>query len=172
MPVLKALGTSGGKLATIKPLTSLYGRLEYQSLVDTIEAMRPRGYTNVALGTMWGLATLSRQEPFAETRSQDDVAVKRFMVVLTDGENNYHHDAKGLLAQNQSQIDKNTGAGCTAAKTSGIEVFTILLEKGNQTLLKDCASSRGNFFNVQSEDQLKAAFKRITDAITGARLTT
>ncbi|WP_375462149.1 pilus assembly protein TadG-related protein [uncultured Enterovirga sp.] len=169
-PVLKSLRTSGGRLAAVQPLTSLYGKSDFDRLNATIESMTPRGYTNVALGTIWGLTTLTRSEPFSEGAPSADPTVKKYMVILTDGDNNFYH-LNGSLSNDETAVDKNTASTCTTVKDAGVEVFTIRLEKGDGKLLKACASSSKNYFNVQSKADLEAAFKRITDAITGARLT-
>lgn len=167
---LRRLATAGGTLTAIQPLTSLYAKADFDRLNDAIGSMKPRGYTNVALGTMWGLATLSRSEPFAEAAPAGDTTVRKYMVVLTDGENNLYH-RNGALTADEGQVDRNTAAACALAKEAGIEVFAIRLEKGDEKLLSGCASSKDDYFNVQSTAQLDAAFKRIVDSITGARLT-
>lgn len=168
--VLKNLHTSGGTLATVRPLTSLQRWSDYDGLVKTIEGMTPRGYTNVALGAVWGLSTLSRSEPFTEGAAATDKNVRRYMVLLTDGKNNFHH-VDGELRNDEAQVDRNTRAACRTVKQAGIELFTIRLVEGDENLLRNCASSASHYFNVQSSAELKSAFDGIVDAISGTRLT-
>jgi Flp pilus assembly protein TadG len=52
----------------------------------TIDEMRPRGCTNITLGTLWGLETLSGEAPFSETAT-NGAGVDRVMILLTDGWN-------------------------------------------------------------------------------------
>lgn len=154
-------------LSTMKPLTSLYGYGDYTSLTQMVDAMQPRGYTNIALGVMWGLATLSSGEPFTEASTAANA--KKFMIVLTDGDNTMNH-VNGSLSANVSQIDANTKDACTATKNANVEVFTIRLLKGNRSLLSDCSSGVGHYFDVQNATDLNSAFQRIHDAISRTRL--
>lgn len=158
-----------GSLQAIRPLTTLYDEANLTSLKAVVTGMQPRGYTNIALGAIWGLATLSPTDPFSEAQPASNMEVKKYMVILTDGDNTMNH-VNGAVSQSTGQIDTKTLASCTAAKDFGVEVFTIRLVDGNADLLKKCASSSVNYFDVQNAGQLGQAFKSIVDAISGTRI--
>ena len=186
-------GTEMGKISTgdlpvIRPLTSIRGLAEYNDLVATVDAMKPRGYTNIALGVTWGMATLSQSEPFTEGVAAGTSGVEKYMIVLTDGDNTANHvdgdlynaDCKACStgkgktlsdAQIRQQINDKTTAACDDAKKAGVKVFTVRLLKGNVGLLQGCASPGGNYFDVQNAGDLSKAFKAILDAMTSPRLT-
>ncbi|HMO30430.1 pilus assembly protein [Enterovirga sp.] len=158
-----------GSLQTIRPLTTLYDETNYNSLKAVVSGMQPRGYTDIALGAIWGLATLSPTDPFSEAQPASNTEVKKYMVILTDGDNTMNH-VNGAKSQSTAQIDTKTLASCSAAKDFGVEVFTIRLVDGNADLLRKCASSSTNYFDVQNAGQLGQAFKSIVDAISGTRI--
>ncbi|NNM73641.1 vWA domain-containing protein [Enterovirga aerilata] len=168
-------------LPAIRPLTSLKSYSDYTQLNGVIDGMQPRGNTNIALGAIWGLATLSRSEPFTEGAASGTKGVKKYMIVLTDGDNTESHiDGKSynsLAEKNEAKaramvavMDKTTLAACQAAKDAKVEVFTVKLLDGNETMLKSCASNSGNYFDVQNSGQLSKVFEIIFNAISGTRI--
>lgn len=173
-----------GDLATVRPLTSLYDGTTYSAVVATVNAMSPRGNTNVGLGVSWGTATLTRSVPLGTTAASAKAGVKRFMVVLTDGTNTQKWvNGVAMAVKNPSNpsptdpvtllMNDRTRQACATAKSApgGIEVFTIRLLDGDTTLLQSCASDSSHYFDVQNSAQLSNAFQSITGAITGTRLT-
>jgi von Willebrand factor type A domain len=155
----------GNDIAPILPLTSVYGK-DYDALTGTVAAMRPRGNTNVGLGVVWGLATLVRAEPFAEPRPTQPV--KRFMIVLTDGDNTQSL-VNGAVNKNQTVIDGRTRLACDAAKEKAT-VYTIRLVSGNASLLRDCASDKDKYYDVTDPSKLEAVFRSIANEISATRL--
>jgi Mg-chelatase subunit ChlD len=87
----------------------------------------------------------------------------RFIVFMTDGDNNY------------AIADTETRATCTSAKANGVQIFTVafMAPSKGQALLKDCASSLSNYYDAQNAAQLVAAFKEIGEkaAEASTRLT-
>lgn len=169
-----------GSLQPIQPLTSLFDSSGYSALTGAVAGMNPRGNTNIALGAMWGYATLTPSEPFTEAQPFSNKKVKKYMLILTDGDNTMNH-VNGAQDSNVAQIDTKTRAACTAAKDAGIEIFTIRLKRGNVALLQSCASpttsadvctqSGSRYFDVQDATQLSTAFSCIVKAISGTRIT-
>jgi len=158
-----------GSLQMIQPLTTLFDSSNYDALKQVVSGMQPRGYTNIALGAMWGLATLSPSEPFSEAQPISNTKIKKYMVIVTDGYNTKNH-VNGNESNSVSQIDTKTLSACSAAKDFGIQVFTIRLVDGYADLLQKCASSPDNYFDVQNASDLSGAFKKITGSILGTRI--
>src|SRR5215204_3755519 len=159
-----------GDIAPIRPLTSVHGRKDFRDLTDTVEAMRPRANTNIAIGVAWGLVTLSQSEPFTEAAAFGSGNLKKFMVVLTDGENTQNH-IDGKVKSNVGKIDARTRLACQAAKDATVTVYTIRLVSGNAALLRDCASEEKKYFDVQDASQLGPVFQAIAREISSTRLT-
>lgn len=140
-------------LEQILPLTN-----DFAALRSKVDAMTANGSTNVTIGVAWGMVALSSQRPLTEASAPGAVpGLKKIMVVLTDGENTTGSDARTKLA-------------CQNAKAMGIEVFTIRVVEGNQSLLADCASSANHYFNVEDVGDLLPAFEAITAHISELRL--
>lgn len=182
--------SGNGDLAYVRPLASVYGDADAKAAKDTIAAMRPRGNTNVGLGVAWGTATLTGSVPLDAIASRDARKVRRFMVVLTDGTNTQSWvNGVARTVRNPGDpdasdpvlvaINQRTAKACETAKdpkNAGIEVFTIRLMEGDQTLLGNCASPpneriKQHYFDVQSKPQLEKAFRDILDGIGQMRIT-
>lgn len=159
-----------GDIAPIRPLTSVHGQKDFRDLTDTVDAMRPRANTNIAIGVAWGLATLSQSEPFTEAAAFGSGNLKKFMVVLTDGENTQNH-IDGKVNSNVGKIDARTRLACQAAKDATVTVYTIRLVSGNAALLRDCASEEKKYFDVKDASQLGPVFQAIAREISSTRLT-
>lgn len=166
----------GSDLAPMRPLTALRGSrasdtTDYDALVAVVNGMRPRGNTNIALGMMWGFATLTPSEPFTEAASTG--TTKKYQILLTDGDNTMNH-VNGRPSSDLGQMNASTSTACSRIKGAGIETFTILLLQGDENLLRACASPNGpndqHYFNVQNVGDLTVAFRKILDSISGTRL--
>lgn len=183
LPASEWAAKGKGDLAPVQPLTSLYGQASFDAVNATIRTMQPRGNTNVGLGVSWGTATLTGSVPLDTSSTGDPRAVKRYMVVLTDGTNTQKWvDGEACTPSGSgcrisvSAMNTRTNSACDTAKASGIEVFTIRLLDGDKALLGGCASPpnskvKQHYFDVQSADQLQAAFDSILGSITATRLT-
>ncbi|MBO6919692.1 MAG: VWA domain-containing protein [Rhizobiaceae bacterium] len=75
----------------------------------------------------------------------------RFIVFMTDGENNYSAD------------DTSTKAICDQAKNDGIIIYTVAFAapEGGQELLSYCATSPEHYFEPETASQLTEAFEYI-----------
>lgn len=176
----------GESLPEILPLTRNLG--QGSDVRKTLNDMRPRGCTNITLGTMWGLETLSPGAPFTEGSAFGTPNVDKIMIILTDGQNT--RDAFTNRCDNekigtQAELDDRTMAACTAAKASGVTVFTIKVVEGSDRLLGGCASRvtdprnafyRGPdkpelYFPAQDVSQISGVFRQIASIILQTRLT-
>jgi Flp pilus assembly protein TadG len=150
-----------GSLAQAMPLTN-----DFAALRNRINQMTPSGYTNVTMGVMGGLATLTPGSPFPGAGPMGDRDVIKYLIVLTDGDN-----TRNRWSWSQADIDARTRAACNTAKGRPITVFTIRVIEGNAALLRDCASTPANFYDVQNASQLTPVFQNIARQILSIRLT-
>lgn len=188
--VEKSEWAKDGKLAYVQPLVSLHAARAYDDVKATIGSMKPRGNTNVGIGVAWGLGTLTGSIPLETTASADERPVRRYIVVLTDGDNTQNRvDGKveTVWFPGTSRIDparvrkinERTLAACATAKDANVgkaEIFTIKLLQGDEATLRACASAPNErtgryYFDVQSETQLESAFADILRSIGKTRLT-
>jgi Flp pilus assembly protein TadG len=169
---------------------------DYATIEDKVKALKAAGDTNIMEGVAWGMRVLSPQPPFSEGLDPSKAAhpVKKIMIVLTDGSNNFGNNNTGLgsayssfgylvdgrlgtttgnAATTNSLMNAKTLEACTNAKAEGIELYTIRLEEPDVktgTMLKDCASDAAHFFDAPSRSDLDAIFKTIKTRITDVRL--
>jgi hypothetical protein len=156
----------GNDIAPILPLTSVHEGGGYDALIDRVRDMRPRGNTNVGLGVVWGIRTLTRSDAFGGAPPAKPV--KRFMIVLTDGDNTQSL-VNGNVNRNQKVIDDRTRLACASAKDAAT-VYTIRLVSGNAGLLRECASDPGKYYDVTNPARLKGVFETIVKEISATRL--
>lgn len=132
--------------------------------------MKPIGATNVTIGAVWGMATLSPSEPFTQAKPASTPRLKKYMILLTDGQNTRSRFAGNGRTWN-SNIDLRTAKACENAKAAGITVYTIRVMDGNTTMLRNCATSKDMYYEVDNASQLGPVFKAIAAEISQVRLT-
>lgn len=148
-------------LASILPLTS-----DWTALTNKVATMTPVGNTNVTIGAVWGMATLSTAAPFGQAQAAGTPRLTKYMILLTDGDN-----TQNRFTTNGSSIDARTRLACTNAKAAGIRVYTIRVINGDRDLLKSCASQESMYYEVSSASQLSPVFQAIAREISQVRLT-
>ena len=151
--------------AKVLPLTS-----DWTALNARVNAMQPGGATNIAIGAVWGMATLSPSDPFTEAKPATTPFLKKYMILLTDGDNTKNRwDGDG--ANHSPAVDLRTTLACDNIKAAGVTLYTIRVIDGNATLLRNCASEPGKYFDVSAASQLGPIFKAIASEISQIRLT-
>jgi hypothetical protein len=150
-----------------------------------IDAMTASGETYIPAGVVWGWRTLSHRAPFTESAEDPKAAdgkVRKFLVLMTDGENRRaprypegDHEAWGVGAEQQAnQLTKDVCDNIKADKASKIEIYTIAFEVTSEPIkdiLRYCATPGGAFFDAADYSKLLAAFDDIGMSIATARIT-
>jgi Flp pilus assembly protein TadG len=142
----------------VLPLTNVKG-----TITSAIGSMVAAGNTVIPEGIAWGWRVLSPGLPFPEGAPYSDKDTMRFLILLTDGENNvgggtnFHNEslfsafgfaASGHLgskdgSQARQVLDAKTATLCTNVKAQGIYVYTIALQVADgatRAMLASCAS--------------------------------
>lgn len=158
-----AVNCSSGSLARMAPLADV--RYNTAALVNSIATMTPSGNTNVTIGATWGVNMLTPGLPMS-TSAPASVSLTRYMVLLTDGDN-----TRNRSGTNQLEIDARTVLACSNAKAQGIIVYSVRVIDGNRTMLQNCASGLGNYYEVSNAAQLTGVFASIADRMGSVRLT-
>jgi len=94
-----------------------------------------------------------------EQAKKNNKTSDRIMVLMTDGE------MTGNSTLWSQKLDQNVRAGCDAAKTAGIRIYTIafMAPDRGKALLKYCASTDANYYEPDTMDALVASFKAVAD---------
>lgn len=142
----------------------------WTTLNNQINSMQPTGATNITVGAAWGLATLTPAEPFTEAKPATTPQLKKYMILLTDGDNTKNRwDGDGRVSN--TAVDARTTLACNNIKAAGISLYTIRVMDGNATLLRNCATTSGMYYEVTDASQLSPIFKAIAKEISAVRLT-
>jgi hypothetical protein len=165
---------SDSDLARVLPLTSV--RSGYDALKGRVAEMQPKGCTNITIGTSWGLASLTNQDPLPGASNSG--AVEKIMVVLTDGDNTknrWNETADCGGRDRTSLIDARSTAACRAVKDAGVKLYTVRVIDGNANLLRSCASldEKGQplYSEVKDASGISSVFQKIVAEILATRLT-
>jgi Flp pilus assembly protein TadG len=146
-------------LLPIKPLSR-----DFAGLKLAIDAMNPAGNTNTQIGLAWGLAMLTPGAPLS-TAQPPKKHLQKTIVFLTDGLN-----TQNRWTTDPVQIDGRTSRVCEEIKAAKINLYTVRVIEGNETLLRNCASDPTMYYPVRHASELSEVFKKIAGEITTPRL--
>ncbi|MEO0450321.1 MAG: TadE/TadG family type IV pilus assembly protein [Pseudomonadota bacterium] len=141
---------------------------DHEAVDKIISGLKANSNTYIPTGLIWGLRSLSSQEPF--TGGEDYTAFagqggRKALMLMSDGANTVSPNNSGWHNKsNVSQANGYTLDVCQAAKDEGIEVYTIafdLDDVATKQMLKDCATDDSYYYDADDADDLKAAFDSI-----------
>jgi Flp pilus assembly protein TadG len=133
-----------------------YNWTDMHSLVN---GMSPGGNTNQGIGLQLGWMSLVGGGPFSVPAEDANYTYQHVIILLTDGLN-----TQNRWSSSQSAIDTRQSMTCDNVKASGVTLYTIQVNTGNDatsTLLRNCASSTDKFFLLTSADQIVTTFNQI-----------
>jgi Flp pilus assembly protein TadG len=130
-----------------------------------IDALVPGGNTNTIIGMAWGYNVLTPGNPLSDGAAPASRRPVRALVFLTDGLN-----TEDRFPQPTAAMDADMRDLCKSAATADIRVFTIRVVEGNDALLKDCASSPGDFYSTSDSAGLLKVFQSIAGKLMRLRL--
>jgi hypothetical protein len=142
-----------------------------------INALTTRGETYIPAGLIWGWRMLSVQEPLAGRTATAEQPVRRYMILVTDGQNTKsasfpRHDGNSTAAANttMAQICSNMALDTNTQ----VKLYTIAFQVTDPTvksLLETCSSQNGGkFYDAADAQQLVDSLKDIGSLMTALRL--
>jgi Flp pilus assembly protein TadG len=158
-----AVACFSNSLARMRPMSDILSTSS--DIIVALRAMTPAGNTNLAIGAAWGTAMLTNREPFTEARASSDTSVRRFMILLTDGEN-----TQSKHSNTDTAIDDRARRACAYAKSQDITIYAIRVINGDRSLLQNCASSPSHYKEVANAAALTPVFQQIANEIGALRL--
>ena len=160
-------------LNTVAALNNNWGTdtsTDATTLHGKVNLMTPAGATNIGIGLAWGWHVLSPTEPYTEGKAYGTKDLTKYVVLMTDGDNTRNRYYSCLWSWGTCGIDTRTETVCTNIKNAGIQIFAVRLVEGNATLLKNCASNPGMYYDVQDASALSGVFKNIASQIASLHL--
>jgi Flp pilus assembly protein TadG len=188
--------TSGGKGpnygCTMESLVRLTTNMT--TIKNKIDDMNATGNTNIPIGLMWGWHVLSPNLPFADGVAYTNADTKKFLVLLTDGDNVYGssdnpsdslYTTLGYAWQErmpgitvgasdsarETAMNNRMALLCTNIKNAGITIFAVRIDVSGTapSALSGCASSSDKFYDIDSSG-LADAFQNIAGSIGKLRI--
>ena len=165
----------GCPAAAILPLTDDKGLLK-----STLDGYAASGWTAGHVGAAWGWYLLSSQWagvwPSASLpRSYSDPKVIKSVLLMTDGEfntsyNNGNPNSTGETVPGSSAYQALQL--CAAMKMQNIVIYSVAFQSppAAESVLRQCATSPGHYFNASSSAELRAAFRQVAERLGALRL--
>jgi Flp pilus assembly protein TadG/uncharacterized protein YegL len=123
-----------------------------------VQQMPASGGTSSTKAFKLGVEALLDRDEDDVHKAKNGLAPKKYIVFMTDGENN-------------SQSDNNsTNAQCNRAKAQGVTIYTVgfMLSSTNaKQFLQKCATSANTYFDATNGDALSEAFAEIAKETSG-----
>jgi Flp pilus assembly protein TadG len=136
---------------------------DWSALHAKIDAMIPTGNTNVAIGLAHAWQTLASNAPYDAPSPAPDL--DKVIIILTDGEN-----TQNRWTSSTSAIDTRTEKVCDNIKADNVRIYSVRVINGNATLLKNCATNPGMYYDVDEASELNGVFSAIAQNLANLRL--
>lgn len=149
----------------LMPLTN-----DWTALNNKVDALASLGATNITVGLVWGLHSLTAALPLAQTDTTEQ-QMTRAVILMTDGDNTLSRWAgNGSNPDLCTDCDARTTLACNAVKAANIRLYTVRMIDGNATLLRNCATNETMYFEVTNSSQLNAVFNAIGGELASLHL--
>jgi Flp pilus assembly protein TadG len=154
------------------PVTLMPLSYNWTNLKSKIDSMQPRGNTNTTIGLEWAWHSLTQGAPLNAPAEDSRYEYNKVIIFMTDGDNtaNRWHDSNDPGQGAEHVIDNRMKLACKNAKDAGITIYTIQMIDGNESLLKDCASSTDKYFKITSANQTVGVFNQIATQLSRLRV--
>jgi Mg-chelatase subunit ChlD len=146
-------------LPALLPLTN-----NLSAISAKIDDMKATGNTNTTIGFVWGWDMLTQGAP-ASNAAAPAANLDKYIVFMTDGIN-----TQNRWSTNAAEIDARTRLVCNNIKAAGIKIYTIRVMEGNASLLQNCASESGMYFDVSQASQMTQVFSEIASRVSTLRI--
>jgi Flp pilus assembly protein TadG len=145
-------------------------------MLDAIANMTGDGWTYIPSGLVWGWRALSDHAPFSEGISKEDLEERggiKVLILLTDGENTKAPTYPEHDSDDRTLADQLTTTLCDNVKDDGIVLYTIAFDVTDaniRTLLEQCGTTPGHYFEPDSASELADAFEKIATSLRNLSL--
>ena len=155
---------------------------EVLSLTDNMEdvenkitALTTDGRTYVPAGLIWGWRMLDSKHPFNDL-SNTEARRQRALVLMTDGKNTLSLNQPKHNGGDEAAANALTLELCELIKAENIQIYSVAYKFGGgdataKSIIRDCATMPGMFFDAQNQSELESAFENIGRALFTVRLT-
>jgi Flp pilus assembly protein TadG len=154
---------------------------DWSALRTKANNLTPTGYTNIAIGLIWGWHMLSPTSVFTQGAAYNTDDLTKYIILMTDGYNtknilmepsacNTNGPTCPVIDARMEKVCDNIKAVKKSDGTSAIKIYTVRLIAGNADLLRNCATSTNMYYDVQSASGLASVFNAIGAEIASLHL--
>ena len=169
-------GSGPNASCTTQPITAL---TTTQSTIETaVNNMIANGNTNIQEGVAWGWRTLSPKEPFTGGREYDDTENRKYMIVLTDGNNTYgttsNPNGSSYAAwgyEKHDRIEEGLASADLAGTIYSGQNLNTYEKKMNAHTLQTCNNAKAagvTVFTIAFDVSNGSSVKQMLDACAGS----
>jgi Flp pilus assembly protein TadG len=148
----------------------------WTTLDSTVQAMASVGNTNQPIGLVWGWQSLVGGGPLSVPVKDPDYAYSDTIILMSDGlntENRWTSSSSKIDDRMQNGTAPDISGTCQNIKSANVQIFTVQVNTGGDptsTLLKNCATNTGMFFELKSADELVDTFELIGSALANIHI--
>lgn len=150
--------------SALTPMTNSWATLK-----AAVTAMTSKGSTNQTIGLVWAWQSLQLTSPIPAPAKDADYEYQDAIILLSDGDNTENRFT-GNGSSSSKAVDDRMSKVCEAAKAAGVTIYTVLVIQGNESVLRDCASSTDNYYNASTANDIITAFGAIGDKLSALRI--
>jgi hypothetical protein len=148
----------------------------WTTLDTTVQSMASVGNTNQPIGLVWGWQSLVGGGPLSVPAKDPNYAYADTIILMSDGlntQNRWTSSASSIDNRMQNGTSPNISGTCQNIKSANIQIYTVQVNTGGDptsTLLKNCATNTGMFFELKSADELVDTFELIGSALANIHI--
>ena len=160
------------------PVSMMPLSYDWTNLGKKIDAMKPNGGTNQAIGLVWGWQSLTQTSPLNAPSEDPNYTYQHIVVILSDGLNTQDR-WYGNGSQHSSQVDARQETTCDNMKKAGVTIYAVQVNTDNEatsSVLQYCAGNqpgiadRSKFFLLTTPSQIVTTFNTIATGLTRLRI--
>jgi Flp pilus assembly protein TadG len=167
----------------LRPIIALNS--DWTSLKSAVNAMKPNGTTNQAIGLAWAWQSLLPRGPLKAPAEDTNTTYNRVIILLSDGlntENRWPDHGDGRTQAQGNPIDARQASLCQNLKnvrdSRGRPMYTIYTIQVNtdqpadptSSVLQNCASTPDKFYMLTNSSQIATTFYEIGTALSKLRV--
>jgi len=145
---------------------------DWTALNNKIDSMQPNGFTNQAIGLVWGWQSLTGA-PFTIPAKDPNYTYQDVIVLFTDGLNTSDRWYPYGNSTSEASIDARQQITCNNIKAAGITIYSVQISTDSDpqsSLLKSCASGNSKYFFLTSATELVTVFNQIGTNLSELRI--
>ncbi len=147
------------------PVAMMGLNYNWTAMKNLVDSMQPNGNTNQPIGLAWGWQSLVGGGPLTAPAMDPNYQYNQIIILLSDGLNTQDRWYSAQTPVDNRMYQTGNGSGtCANIKAAGITIYTIQVNTGGDptsTLLRNCATDTGKFFELKSSNQIVTAFNTI-----------